>query len=229
MNYYWSATRHPWPCLLFILPLLVIYESSMLYQTIEGLQPFRAGIDQWLANLCRQNQIPLEYLPSLLMAVICIGWAVVKWDKSPPESWTLIAGMFLESLGLALFLWGLGVVLTSQLLYLSIGTRSMQAIALMGSGIFEEILFRLLGFGLLFWLFKLVVQDRTALLLALLISATGFAFAHCLGPQGEVWEWKICLFRTVGGIYFGLLFHYRGLGIAIGTHSAYNVLVGLLG
>lgn len=229
MNFYWSSTRHPWPCLLFILPLLVIYEGSMLYQSMEGLQPYRAGIDQWLANLCKQNQMPVEYLPSLLMAVICIGWAVVKWDRSPPESWTLVLGMFLESLGLALALWGMGVLMTSQLMHLSVGTRSMQAIALMGSGIFEEILFRLLGFGLLYWLFKLVVQDRTALVFSLLISAAGFATAHCIGPYGEDWDWKICLFRTGAGIIFGLLFHFRGIGIAVGTHSAYNDLVGLLG
>ncbi|MBL8821246.1 MAG: CPBP family intramembrane metalloprotease [Planctomycetia bacterium] len=229
MNFYWSSTRHPWPCLLFILPLLVIYEGSMLYQTMEGMQPYRAGIDQWLANLCKQNQMPAEYLPSLMIAVIGIGWAVVKWDRSPPESWTLVAGMFLESLALSLALWGLGVVVTSQLSHLSINTRTLQAVALMGSGIFEEILFRLLGFGLLYWLFKSVVQDRTALVLSLMISAFGFAAAHCLGPQGEAWEWKICLFRSMGGVYFGLLFHYRGLGIAVGTHCAYNVLVGLLG
>lgn len=201
----------------------------MLYQSMEGLQPYRTGIDQWLANLCKQNQMPAEYLPSLMIAFICIGWAVVKWDRSPPESWTLIAGMFLESLGFALALWGLGILMISQLMYLSIGTRSMQGIALMGSGIFEEILFRLLGFGLLYWLFKLVAQDRTALMLALLITATGFASAHCLGPQGEVWEWKIGLIRTGAGIIFGLLFHFRGIGIAVGTHSAYNIFVGLLG
>jgi len=228
MHGYWQTTRHPWPCLLFVLPLLAFYEGSMLYQAMEGLQPYRAGIDSWLHTAFARFHWNPDYLPSLLMAVICISWAVILWDRSPPENLSTLAGMFLESIVYALVLWGLGTFVTSQLAHFSIGQRTMQAISLMGSGLFEEILFRLLGFGLLFWLLKLALQERTSLLAAVLISAMGFAAAHYLGPQGEAWQLSSFLFRSLAGVVFACLFHYRGLGIAVGTHSAYNIMIGLI-
>ncbi len=228
MHGYWQTTRHPWPCLLFVLPLLAFYEGSMAYQAMEGLQPYRCGLDSWLHASLVRLQWNAEYLPSLLMGVICVSWAVILWDRSPPENLSTIAGMFLECVVYSLALWGLGALVTSQLAQLSISQRTMQAIALMGSGLFEEIIFRLLGFGLLLWLFKLVVQERTGLIVAILISSVGFSAAHYLGPQGEAWQFSTFVFRSLAGLIFASLFHYRGLGVAVGTHSAYNVMVGLL-
>jgi hypothetical protein len=33
------------------------------------------------------------------------------------------------------------------------------------------------------------------------------------------------LFRLTAGIYFALLYHLRGFGIAVGAHACYNVMV----
>lgn len=228
MHGYWQTTRHPWPCLLFVLPLLGLYEGCMLYQAMEGLQPYRAGLDSWFISSLRLINWHGEYLPGFLIGLVCVAWAVIKWDRSTPESFTTLMGMFFESLVYALALWGLGVLVTSSLSHLSVGTRAMHAMALMGSGLFEEVLFRLLGFGLLYWLIKLVAEQRTALILAILVSSCGFAVAHHLGPQGEAWQLKAFVFRSVAGLCFAIIFHYRGLGIAVGTHSAYNIIVGLL-
>src|SRR5258707_766325 len=93
-------------------------------------------------DLCRAMAV-------LVDSGIWVSWAVILWDRSPPENLSTIAGMFLECIVYSLALWGLGALVTSQLAQLSISQRTMQAIALMGSGIFEEIIFRLLGFGLL--------------------------------------------------------------------------------
>ena len=45
---YVPATRHPWPCLLFVFPLLVIYEVGVF--SLGGAQPetVRNGADHWL-------------------------------------------------------------------------------------------------------------------------------------------------------------------------------------
>ena len=205
-----------------------LYEASMYYQASAGIQPYRAGLDAWLASSLQLINWHGDYLPGLLIGLICVAWAVVKWDRSTPESLTTVVGMFFESLVYALALWGLGVLVTSSLSHLSVATRAIQAMALLGSGLFEEVLFRLLGFGLLFWLFKLVAAERTALILAIVLSAVGFAAAHYLGPQGEAWQVKTFVFRSVAGLCFASIFHCRGLGIAVGTHSAYNIVVGLL-
>lgn len=228
MNGYWHTTRHPWPCLMFVLPLLVMYEGSMLYQSMEGLKPFRAGIDAWLSTFLSRYQWSAEFLPSLFIGFLCLGWAVIRWDRSPPENISILAGMFLESISFSLALWGVGALLTAQSSFLSLSQRTIQALALMGRGLFEEILFRLLGFGLLIVVFKLIFRERTALWVALFVSSFGFAAAHYLGPYGEAWQMQTFLFRSLAGLVFAMIFHYRGIGIAVGTHSAYNLMIGLL-
>ena len=37
------------------------------------------------------------------------------------------------------------------------------------------------------------------------------------------------VFRSVAGVFFSVLFVYRGFGIAAGSHAAYDILVGVLG
>ena len=43
---YWSATKHPWACVLFVLPLLATYELG-LYATGHAA---RNGADAWLRS-----------------------------------------------------------------------------------------------------------------------------------------------------------------------------------
>lgn len=228
MHSYWQTTKHPWPCLMIVLPLLGFYEWCMHYEANCGVQPLRAGLDAWLGDALLLINWQFPYLPSMMVGFVCISWAVLRWDRLPPESLTTILGIILESLLYALALWALAVLVATHLQQMGIATRSMKAVAFVGSGIFEEVLFRLLGFGLLFWLFKNVAQDRTALVVAMLLSSVGFALAHYIGPQGEGWDWKTAAFRSLAGLSFACLFHFRGLGIAVGTHAAYNLLVGLV-
>lgn len=228
MHGYWQSTRHPWPCLLLVMTLLVGYEVCMYYQAQYGITPHRAGLDSWLHASLQTQQWNNPYLPGLLIGVICLGWTVIKWDRSPPESLTLLVGMLFESLLFAAMLWCAGLLCSSFLANLSVNTRIMQSMAMLGSGIFEEVFFRLLGFGLLYYSLKQVSSDRTALILALLTSSLGFAAAHYIGPSGESWQLSTFAFRSLAGLGFAAIFHYRGLGIVVGTHSAYNILVGVI-
>ena len=49
---------------------------------------------------------------------------------------------------------------------------------------------------------------------------------HHVGPNGDPYGNYVFLFRLVGWFeYFALIFHFRGFGIAVGTHACYNVMV----
>jgi hypothetical protein len=45
---YLSATRHPWSCLLFLLPLLLVYEGGVLSLGGPRADALRNGVDAWL-------------------------------------------------------------------------------------------------------------------------------------------------------------------------------------
>src|SRR5205085_1386093 len=72
----------------------------------------------------------------------------------------------------------------------------------------------------------MVIESVTfALALAAVASATLFSSAHHWGPHGQAYSNYLFLFRLVAGLYFALLYHARGFGIAVGAHACYNVMV----
>ena len=61
----------------------------------------------------------------------------------------------------------------------------------------------------------------------IVLTSLLFSAAHYVGPCGDPFRWLTFLFRFLAGVFFAVLFRYRGFGIAAGTHAFYDVLVGL--
>ena len=103
-----------------------------------------------------------------------------------------------------------------------------QAIGFLGAGVYEELLFRLILLMGVVWLIRRAgLSHRIAVASAVVITSLLFAAAHHLGASGEPWLWFAFRFRFFAGVFFSLLFVYRGFGIAAGTHAGYDILVGL--
>ena len=49
------------------------------------------------------------------------------------------------------------------------------------------------------------------------------------GTPGEAFTWFAFIFRWLAGVYFAWVFVVRGFGVAVGAHTAYDILVGWLG
>lgn len=108
------------------------------------------------------------------------------------------------------------------------GRRLIREIVIsLGAGPYEELIFRFFLVELLLWLMIKGVgtEERTAVVVAVLVSATLFAGYHYLPETGEPFTWGSFLFRTGAGIYFSLIFVARGYGIAAGCHTFYDILV----
>ena len=109
------------------------------------------------------------------------------------------------------------------------------ALALVGAGVYEELLFRLILLSAVVgFLSRRNVALRDSRVIAVLATSALFSAAHYIGPSGEAialgaWTfWFGAVFRFLAGVLFGLLFVFRGFGVAVGSHAAYNVLVKLL-
>ncbi len=234
---YLRATRHPWPCLLFLLPLLLAYEAGVLWLGGTHPEALRNGADSWLRWTLDGFGLSHLYLPPALIVVVFLIWSWLRrWDR-PYDCVGLWIGMVMESAGFALGLWGLSRGLGPFLDRLGIrlncppSTEATlgQIITFVGAGIYEEVLFRLFLFSGLIWLLQQVqFSALKAVPLAALASALIFSAAHHVGPFGEALDSYVFLFRTLAGLYFALLYQLRGFGIAVGTHAAYDVLVGVL-
>src|SRR5260370_23845880 len=232
---YLVATRHPWSCVLFLLPLLGAYEAGVFLAGDGQPETLRNGADTWLRwALETLGLSPLYGAPVALIAVLLV-WSWLRRYDRPRELLAVWLGMAAESVLFAARLWalsrslapllgGLGV----QLDYPAPDTPALeQIISFVGAGIYEETLFRLVLFSLLTVLFR-QAEVPLAGLFAGLTSSLLFAAAHNLGPHGEAFDAYVFLFRTLAGLYFALVYSLRGFGIAVGTHAGYDVFVGVL-
>ncbi len=226
---YWVQSRRPLASLVFVAPLLVVYEAGVL---LLGAAQVRAGADDWL----RQSLDFLGFGQYFLLPTLTVS-ALLAWHYLSREPWHLSRGlipaMAAECVALAV---GLRLILQMQgLLFaqlvrpvpLSITSAIARAVGFLGAGIYEELLFRLLLLAPMAWgLRRLGVKPALSFVVAAAVTSLLFSAAHHVGPAGHDFVWFDFVFRFFAGVFFAILFVYRGFGIAAGAHAGYNILVG---
>jgi hypothetical protein len=239
---YLPATRHPWPCLLFVLPLLFAYEAGVLLLGGPNAEAVRNGADYWVR--CALVRIGLRYfwIPPAVLSLVFIVWAWVRRYDRPGDLVGVLSGMVLESVIFALGLWGVSRVLAPLLLQAGVelglpatlgpeadGDPALrQVVTYLGAGIYEEAIFRLALFSLVVGLLRWIdLPAGLCAALAAVSSAVLFSTAHHLGPYGQEYSNYLFVFRLLAGLYFALLYQFRGFGVAVGTHACYNVMVSI--
>ncbi len=244
---YWILARRPLACLVFLVPLLMIYEVGAIYVGSEKAAQIRNGADVWLRNLLGAMGVPFGFLLPVLVVVVLLGWHL--WVRQPWKvSGETLMGMFAESLLFAFVL-----IVAGQMQNLAFeklgnpeiplafrgpaakpndlpgGETAARAITFVGAGVYEEVLFRLCLLPVLFGTFRLLQLNKTwAAVMAVISTSLMFSLAHHIGPTGEAFRLFPFTFRLVAGLFFAGLFVVRGFGITVGTHAAYDLLVGLL-
>jgi hypothetical protein len=177
-------------------------------------------------------------LPMVLMIALLVWQAFTSRDwRFPPVT---LPGMAVESVVLAVALVGMNKLLdlgftaldrtAPPLLATGPATPFAMFIGFLGAGIYEEALFRLTLIPLFFGALRFL---RTPHVLASTVAVTFasflFSLAHHAGSPGEAFTWFAFIFRWLAGVYFAWVFVIRGFGVAVGTHTAYDILVGWLG
>ncbi len=181
------------------------------------------------------------FLPLSLVLTLLI------WHAADPCDWRFapasLLGMATESVVLAVALIGLSRLVDLGFTCLERVPSPVLAapppgashpmvplIGFLGAGVYEEALFRLALVPLFFGILRLLQTPAVlASTLAVTASALLFSIAHHAGTPGESFTWFAFIFRWLAGVYFAWVFVVRGFGVAVGTHSAYDVLVGWLG
>lgn len=232
---YLRSTRHPWPSLLFVLPLVLAYEAGVAVLGGPHPENLRNGADNWLRVGLTRVGISWVWLPPAILLALMGMWTWRRRQDRPNEILAVVSGMVLESVAFAIGLWGisraLGPALQQFGVELDIGATEPavgQVITYLGAGIYEEALFRLILFSCLLQLLRLVeVNGLLAVGLAATASALLFSAAHHIGPYGQPYSNYLFLFRLIAGLYFAILFQARGFGVAVGAHACYNLMVSI--
>jgi hypothetical protein len=242
---YWRQSRQPLTSLAFVVPLLAIYEIGVLGL---GRQAARNGVDVWLRSFLDLLDIGQYFLLPVVTVGILLGWHYTQrlpWRLQR----TVLLGMGVECLLLAICLrivlqlelamWltfrGAGGGAQSGLIpHGAVGTLGGM-IGFLGAGVYEELLFRLILLSaIIYALTRSGFSLRDGRIVGVLVTSALFSAAHYVGVSGEAvatgaWTfWFGAVFRFLAGVFFSVLFVFRGFGIAVGSHAAYNVLVKIL-
>ena len=231
-RYEWLSTR-PLHILAFVLPFIILYwVGSALFLSGQGsVEAIKA--ERILGGFFDMFGVVSPYLSGIALVVVLVVWHVLvrdRWHLHP----RVVGLMAVEST-----LWMLPLLLAMALL--PGGNGMVQAVQAaqnapvwmdnltisIGAGIYEELLFRMILIAMV----HLVMVDLVKLsnvkanVAAVIISSVAFAIYHdgVLGPSGVNWPLLVTFF--VAGCYFGVLYLWRGFGIAVGVHALYDVVV----
>lgn len=217
--------RRPLHCLLFIAPLVLLYELGALATGASGSPARGLLAHSAISGLLVWFGLSGAWVPPVAFLAAMLVWQRVARDPWRIQSW-VFTGMAGESLVLMLPLAVLsGFFSSPRAVGFGAGLLAQLSSAL-GAGAYEELVFRLLLVSGLRWflvrMFRLWRPLATGGAIAL--AAIGFALCHFEPIGADGFTWRSFWFRTAGGVYLGVVFAGRGLGVATGCHVAHNVL-----
>jgi len=237
---YWSQSRRPLVSLVFISPVLVVYEVGIL---ALGAEAMRNGADGWLRGLLAFIGLGQYFLLPLLTCGILLAWHHVSRQRWGFRR-SVLVGMLLESTLLAIALvsiyWLQSLLAEHVVLVLNTGSGGRPEtfvdglrllVGFCGAGVYEELLFRAMllpGVALLLRQFR--VEARPAMIVSVILTSLLFSAVHFqfFAGYGDPFNWFSFSFRFVAGVFFAVLFFRRGFGVTAGAHTIYDIVVGLI-
>lgn len=228
---YARLTRTATYAFLASVPLLVLYEVLILFANHGEIMQVRVGADVWIKMLLAS--VGVTGTLGLTIVVLIAGVLLVAWERrrsgAIPVRPRYFGWMIGESLIYAVVL-AFAVSTTVGIIFARIGPPPPSLLAelalSLGAGLYEELVFRVLLVGGLFWLLRRVFKSQvSAYVVAALVGAVVFSAVHYIGALGDVFTWPSFTFRFLFGLALNGVFLLRGFGIAAWTHALYDVLV----
>jgi len=230
---YFNESRGPLASLVFVAPLLILYELGLF---VFGAERIQNGADAWLREFLRLAGFTQYFLLPMLTVFL-----LVAWHYTTHSPWRIPRGrtfgrMAIECAMLSvvpLLLWKVLLVAVPCSISagptLDVTSRLGLMFGYLGAGIYEELLFRVAGFSIFFVLVDGLLKQRMHVIsAAVVLSSFVFAMAHYIGPTSDIFDSMTFLFRWCAGGFFAVLYVWRGFGIAVGAHAAYDILAGVL-
>jgi len=248
-NEYFQQTHRPLNGLMFLVPLLLFFHVGLWLSDEREIYSLLA-----VNHLSRLLQFFLgataSWLPAVAVVAVLLLQHVLRKDRWQFRPGVLL-GMVGESAIWMMPLMALVLLVNKMNLPTAAMTADAAATTLsttpaisgtvlqrlllaVGAGIYEEFIFRLLFVGLAMLLLVNVfnLRKEPIALAAVAVSGVCFSLYHFTADQllqfHESFPWFEFVFRALAGVYLGLVYLYRGFGIAVGAHAAWDVYVFLV-
>lgn len=244
---YLERTTRPVYAIVFLLPLIALYELGTAYVNTDMLHNYQDRVVAfvWLKYLAQfvgfDGQASFMVLPLLVLLVLAAFQFATgkKWEVNLIDTVPMGGECVVYSIPLIV----MGLLLSRPAAPQAASTMQGHGLASeivtgIGAGIYEEFVFRLVFICLLMILFQniLGMKHLSSAIASILISSALFSAYHHINilplatgvRAADPFTWPKFIFRTLAGVYFAGLFSVRGFGITAGTHAVYDILVALM-
>lgn len=225
----------PWSDLALTLPIFIVYHLGVAFLPVKNAADL---VTQKLVNLADDNLAAYGGL-TLTIGVLFVSVLMVlgKGHKFELSRFGLVAA---EGLLYAVVMRFAASFVVGKL-RLDAGAPSETALAeagpftglvmSLGAGFYEEIVFRVILFGLgakVVRLFAEPISEERARLIPFgwaLVSALAFSGWHYVGSFGDDFALDSFVFRFVCGLALTIIYAFRGFAPAVWTHVIYDAWV----
>lgn len=226
---YYQISASPGASLIFVVPLVIFYEVGTVLFASDPTRHVETRIVAYskLREALATLHATAAWLPAgVVLSILAAQWALSK-EVNRPRLSTMV-GMLAESVVLAVPILGMAAVVRA---YLLAGSGVGEGVVLsVGAGVYEELVFRLVGVTALHAVSADLLRLRgvIATTISVTVMAMVFSLYHYWGAEN--FTPQSFVFRGLAGVYFGVIFVNRGFGITVGSHACYDILaLGLLG
>ena len=233
---YFSVSMRPLHMLAFLFPIVILYELG----SFGAFGPVRESLEahQMLIRFFDLFGVVGLHLPALALVTMLLIQHVLSrdplrlsfmvWVKMIAESAFLTGPLIVLVMILKPIGGGGGEMVIQAAGAVADTSQTSQLMLALGASLYEEMLFRLVLITMIHFLVSDVFgfSETKGFLIALILSSAAFAWHHdqMFLPDGSI-DLRKAMFYFLAGMYFGLLFLMRGLGIAVGVHLFYDLLV----
>jgi hypothetical protein len=244
---YFHISRTMTYSLIFVLPLLLMYEVLIALLNEASYHKVRNGADVILKNLL--YIFGTRHINILFTLFLLLGLGVAFWIERKKYQFEirkkyfgfmlgesviygLLLGVIVGNITRFIFQpWSWSLPMLQQGGHESFGLLTQLVLSL-GAGIYEELLFRVILVSAFFWLLKIVAKkwkNWMKYTVAAIVAAFIFSAFHYIGVYGDRFTLASFTFRFVAGLVLNGLYITRGFGIAVWTHALYDIFISLAG
>lgn len=220
---YGKETHRPLNQLLVIVPLLVIFQIGAMRWGSS------LAVPQYLRDVFLQMAVTGPFLSAGLVVAVLLGQHLTRRDPWRCSGW-VAGGIVVESAVWSVPLLGVSWI-TRDLPPAMIREEILRgAVEAVGAGVYEEFLFRLVLLSVLMMIFVDLLRLRKDKSGVAAVLLAGLMFAAFHFSPSQWWSeaplpWGRFVFLAAAGIWWGVLFVWRGFAVAVCSHIWWDLFV----
>ena len=198
-------------------------------------------VPEYLRYVFSMMGVAGKYLPAIAILVV-LGWQHLvhrnleknRYMNKHRVSFIAIVGMIIEGavsiLPLVAANWMTGKIPVLAQIGEADHPILRGVLESVGAGVYEEFLFRMvfISIALLIFTDAMKRKENCVIVISIIVSGILFALAHLSAGQldGDAGiSWGSMVFLALAGMWWGVLFIWRGFGVAVCSHICWDLLV----